>query len=287
MLTSIKSQEENYFIKDSVAQARYKPNGKEKMIENFWIGLEPTTRNTMVKWLDNTPISYSSLRQNDGCNDRVCALQYESDYTYDHPSRFDYYGKWVMSPVEQVRPALCSRDLITHQLLTTNCSNDHLFTYKYKNKQYHFDPMIEYTYDGANNLCTDLGGRITILRDNEENAFVSMITSGHESWIGGQKLDKTTLRYTWMDGSEIAMDNWDPRRGTIVRYPSCLEPCCGMYLIPNPVGRWRDSPCFVRHRVVCERDFSPPPKNQTKITGELKCPGRAQLISVRRQKPLP
>lgn len=44
----------------------------------------------MIKWLDNTPIIYSSLRQNDGCNGRVCALQYESDYTYDHPSRYDF-----------------------------------------------------------------------------------------------------------------------------------------------------------------------------------------------------
>lgn len=53
------------------------------------------------------------------------------------------------------------------------------------------------------------------------------------------------------------MDNWDPRRGTIVRYPSCLDHCCGMYLIPNPIGRWRDSPCYERHRVICERNRVP------------------------------
>lgn len=98
VLTSIKSQEENYFIKTSIAQARYKPNGKDRMIENFWIGLEPTTRNTMIKWLDNTPIIYSSLRQNDGCNERVCALQYESDYTYDHPSRYDISSFSIIIP---------------------------------------------------------------------------------------------------------------------------------------------------------------------------------------------
>lgn len=88
-LTSIRSQEENYYIKTNVAQARYRPNGKDRMIDNFWIGLEPTTMNTMVKWMDNSPIAYSSLRQNDRCNERICALQYESDYTYDHPSRYD------------------------------------------------------------------------------------------------------------------------------------------------------------------------------------------------------
>lgn len=99
-----------------------------------------------------------------------------------------------MSPVEQVRPALCSRDLITHKFLTTNCTNDYLFTYKYKVKQYHFDPMIEFTFEGAKAYCNDIGGRITILRTNDENSFVSMITNGYESWIGAEKLDKTTLR---------------------------------------------------------------------------------------------
>lgn len=99
-----------------------------------------------------------------------------------------------MSPIEQIRPALCSRDLITHKLLTMNCSNDYLFTYRYKDKEYHFDPMIEFTYDGAKHLCTDIGGRITMVKTNDENAFVSMISNGYETWIGSEKLDKTTLR---------------------------------------------------------------------------------------------
>lgn len=64
------------------------------------------------------------------------------------------------------------------------------------------------------------------------------------------------------------LTNYEKIMKIFIRYPSCLEPCCGMYLIPNPVGRWRDSPCYVRHRVVCERDLVLEDHfNETLITG--------------------
>lgn len=91
-----------------------------------------------------------------------------------------------------------------------------------------------YTWSAANSDANAKGGRLAIIRSQEDQNLAALTAGGNQAWLGATDTSSEGT-WRWVDGSSISYANWSP--GEPNGTPSDSD-----YMVMYPNGKWDDQP---------------------------------------------
>ena len=106
------------------------------------------------------------------------------------------------------------------------------------------------SWDNAKSFCEALGGHLAVIRNEEENIFITdnFFNSGYNLWLGGF-FDTSDNLWHWVDGSDWNFSSWAEDRPD---NPSGNE--LFLELFNNQRGTWNDKNGSDSQYFICEWD---------------------------------
>jgi hypothetical protein len=129
------------------------------------------------------------------------------------------------------------------------------------------DAYQSYNWTQANSIANSVGGHLTTITSQGENAFVlsQVQSTGYFSWIGLQRTGTGPAQFSWVTGEPLVYTNWgpeDPNNGG-GHNTTITEPYAFMY---EGSGKWHDLPDL---RLPFQVEFDQASISRRQISGPL------------------
>ncbi|MEO6191279.1 MAG: HYR domain-containing protein, partial [Saprospiraceae bacterium] len=92
--------------------------------------------------------------------------------------------------------------------------------------------------------CILNGGKLAVIRNKEENSFISSKLMNQVAWIGGTDENREGS-FEWVDGSPFIFSNWASG------HPNSINPL-NDYVELSPDGTWSDLPGNISKEFICQ-----------------------------------
>uniref|UniRef100_A0A914QYU7 C-type lectin domain-containing protein n=1 Tax=Panagrolaimus davidi TaxID=227884 RepID=A0A914QYU7_9BILA len=212
---------------------------------DFWIGGDNIEVAQKWSWTDGTPFDYSDWKtgepQNTTGSNCIALSLTEAYWSADDCFKPKPYVCLV--PSSTTTPKATTLETTTKRVLA--CPSDWIYlNYTgYCYKVYH----NQLNWNGAEQVCTVVGGHIASIHSNTENDFLGNLQfEGRGIWLGFYLNLTYPFEWIWSDGTPVDYTNWsigqpDGRGGT-----GCTE-FYGHYA-------WNDIPCdHIYNNFVCKK----------------------------------